>query len=140
MNAALKYCADNNMPYEICHLDVNRILAINAPLITQDLVTAILCGADYSHLLKDADATAIARSEAKHQVHQSKLCARGEIRACASPTTDAGRRGARVSRPNAAAVNKKVGGGTGGNTQWRPAVYTAGQASQLFLLLFFIIL
>ena len=59
MLSALEFCKANDLPFEIRNLDVDGVLSLRAPLITRELVTAILHGDDYSHLLQPADATVV---------------------------------------------------------------------------------
>ena len=61
MKAAMQYCTDNNLPYEVRLVDVERTQSMNAPLITRELVTAIVGAGDYAHMLRDADATVTAK-------------------------------------------------------------------------------
>jgi hypothetical protein len=59
MKAAVHYCQQHGLPYEVRHLDIDLVLSIKAPLITRELVTAILEGTDYRKLLRVADATVV---------------------------------------------------------------------------------
>ncbi len=59
MTAAMQYCKANNLPFEVRKLDVDLVLAMKAPLISRELIAAILEGKDYAPLLRAADPTVV---------------------------------------------------------------------------------
>ena len=59
MGEAMAYCKANGLPFETRYLDVDRVLALKAPLITRDLIEAILSTADLKPLLQCADPTVV---------------------------------------------------------------------------------
>lgn len=52
MKDGLKYCKENQIPYEIRTLNVLNVLVMKAPLITANLVEAILTGKPYASFLQ----------------------------------------------------------------------------------------